>query len=198
MERMGLAEDHALQKQIFWAEKNRAVRPMLAQNLYSILADLLRIAGGGVSVFEVGVCLRRESKGRRHAEEFTMLNVCEMGLRAEDRLPRAKEIARLVLEAAEVPPESCEYLAEESGVYGETMDILSPGGLELASTAMGPHPLDAPWGITVPWVGLGFGLERLIMARAQIGGENPSLARGARSLTHLCGVPLNIPGKRSQ
>ena len=53
---------------------------------------------------------------------------------------------------------------------------------------MGPHALDRPWRITDAWVGIGFGLERLIMAAE--GSE--SLARLGRSLSYLDGIRLNI------
>jgi len=76
---------------------------------------------------------------------------------------------------------------EQSEVYGETIDLVK-GDLELGSGAMGPHPLDVNWGITVPWVGIGFGLERLIMAREGHG----NIQRTARSLTYLNGTRLNI------
>ena len=192
LEKMGLGEDHALQKQIFWVDKNRAVRPMLAPGLYHILADLLRIAGGVVSIFEIGTCMRKESQGTRHAEEFTMLNVVEMGLALEGRRARIEETARLVLEASGLPPDDCSFVTEDSGVYGETLDVVSPGGLELASTAMGPHPLDARWNIHVPWVGLGFGLERLLAAKAELAGIPQNLARHSRSLHYLRGFRLSV------
>ena len=52
-----------------------------------------------------------------------------------------------------------------SEVYGETIDVVSgPDKIEIGSAAMGPHPLDHAWRITDTWVGIGFGLERLIMA----------------------------------
>ena len=74
-------------------------------------------------------------------------------------------------------------------VYGETIDIVSGDqGIEVGSAAMGPHVLDRAWRISVPWVGIGFGLERLLMIAA--GGRN--LARMARSLSYLDGVRLNI------
>jgi phenylalanyl-tRNA synthetase alpha chain len=60
--------------------------------------------------------------------------------------------------------------------------------IELGSGAAGPHPLDAAWGITDAWVGIGFGLERLLMADDQSG----NLAKYGRSLAYLDGVRLNI------
>ena len=77
---------------------------------------------------------------------------------------------------------------EESTVYGQTVDVLSTEGLELGSGAMGPHPLDHAWRITDPWVGIGFGLERLLMAER--GGD--SIGKMGRSLTYLDGITLNI------
>ncbi|MDR2611628.1 MAG: pyrrolysine--tRNA(Pyl) ligase large subunit [Deltaproteobacteria bacterium] len=193
LERMGLDGDHALQSQIFWLDRNRAVRPMLAPNLYYLMVDLLRVAPRPVSIFEIGTCMRRESHGERHGEEFTMLNVVEMGLPLESRQGRVLELARLVIDAAGLPFAECRLEAEESAVYAETLDVVSPGGLELASTAMGPHPLDAPWKIDVPWVGLGFGIERLAMARRIARGETANLARVSGSLSYLAGFRLNIP-----
>jgi len=53
---------------------------------------------------------------------------------------------------------------------------------------MGPHPLDEQWGIIDPWVGIGFGLERLLMIKE--GSQN--VQSMGRSLTYLNGVRLNI------
>jgi len=41
-------------------------------------------------------------------------------------------------------------------------------GAEVCSAAVGPNPLDGNWGIVEPWVGLGFGLERLIMVARRL------------------------------
>ncbi len=190
--RMGLDEQHPLAKQIFWLDRNKAMRPMLAPNLYYLLVDLLRLAPPPVSIFEIGPCMRKETQGARHAAEFTMLNLVVMGLPLESRRRRLEELARLVLAAADLPVDQCRLVGEDSTVYGETLDVESPDGLELASTAMGPHPLDAPWGIDVPWVGLGFGLERLVMARAALEGVTLNPARAGRSLSYLAGFRLNV------
>lgn len=192
LERMGLTEDHSLNKQIFWLDKNKAMRPMLAPNLYYLLVDLLRLAPHPVRIFEIGPCMRKETQGARHAAEFTMLNLVEMGLPLDQRHQRIEHLAKLVVKAAGLPVDECRLVTEDSTVYGETMDVESPEGLELASTAMGPHPLDAPWGIDVPWIGLGFGIERLVMARAAGRGVTLNPVRAGRSLVYLNGFRLNV------
>ena len=195
LERMGLNEDHSLNRQIFWLDRNKALRPMLAPNLYYLLVDLLRLAPHPVSIFEIGPCLRKETAGARHAAEFTMLNMVEMGLPLAVRRERIRELADLVLKTAGLPTSECRLATVDSGVYGETLDVESPDGLELASTAMGPHPLDANWGLMdMPWVGLGFGLERLVMARAARRGQTLNPVRAGRSLSHLAGFRLNVQG----
>ncbi len=190
--RMGIDESHPLNKQIFWLDQNKAMRPMLAPNLYYVLVDLLRLAPHPVSIFEIGPCMRKETQGAQHAAEFTMLNLVEMGLPLESRRARLEELARLILKAADLPVDRCRFVVEESAVYGDTIDVESPEGLELASTAMGPHPLDAPWGVDVPWVGLGFGLERLVMARAAGQGRTLNPVRAGRSLSYVAGLRLNV------
>jgi phenylalanyl-tRNA synthetase alpha chain len=195
LERMGLTEDHSLNRQIFWLDQNKALRPMLAPNLYYLLVDLLRLAPHPVSIFEIGPCLRKETVGARHAAEFTMLNLVEMGLPRAARRERIRELADLVLKAAGLPASECRLTTVDSGVYGETLDVESPDGLELASTAMGPHPLDANWGLMdMSWVGLGFGLERLVMARAAGRGQTLNPVRAGRSLSYLAGFRLNVQG----
>jgi phenylalanyl-tRNA synthetase alpha chain len=190
--RMGIDENHPLNKQVYWLDKNRAMRPMLAPNLYYVLIDLLRLAPHPVSIFEIGPCMRKETQGSKHAAEFTMLNLVEMGLPLESRRERLEELARLVLQAADMPVDECRLVTEDSAVYGEALDVESPDGLELASTAMGPHPLDSAWGVDVPWVGIGFGLERLVMARAALSGVTLNPARAGRGLGYLAGLRLNV------
>ena len=48
--------------------------------------------------------------------------------------------------------------------------------------------LNGNWGVVDPWVGLGFGLERLIMAREGY----PNIERVGRSLAYVDGVRLNV------
>ena len=85
--------------------------------------------------------------------------------------------------------EDYHLVAETSEVYGETIDVEAGADrLEVASGAMGPHPLDRAWKIAEPWVGIGFGLERLLMVT-----ENAkNLASMGRSLAYLDGIRLNI------
>ena len=184
--KMSVDENHALSSQVFWLDKSKCLRPMLAPHLYFVLKDLLRLWERPVRIFEVGSCFRKESQGARHASEFTMLNLVEMGTPLEERQARLKALAAVVMDAAGL--ETYDFEFESSEVYGETMDVVAPGDVEVASGAMGPHALDKAWKITENWVGIGFGLERHLMVKA--GSHN--LGSVGRSLTYLDGVPLNI------
>ena len=78
---------------------------------------------------------------------------------------------------------------ESSAVYGETIDILAgEKRMEVGSAAMGPHALDKAWQVTDAWVGIGFGLERLLMVAEKC----DTLSRMGRSLAYLDGIRLNI------
>lgn len=184
--KMSVDENHALSSQVFWLDKSKCLRPMLAPHLYFVLKDLLRLWERPVRIFEVGPCFRKESQGARHASEFTMLNLVEMGTPTEARQARLKALAGVVMDAAGI--ETFDYAFESSEVYGETMDVVARDDVEVASGAMGPHALDEAWKITENWVGIGFGLERLLMVKE--GSHN--LGSVGRSLTYLDGVPLNI------
>lgn len=187
LSKMGIDDKHPLTSQIYWLGGNKCLRPMLAPHLYFLLKDLLRLWERPVRIFEVGPCFRKESQGARHSTEFTMLNLVEMGLSETSREERIRELAALVVNTAGVKDYKLE--TEKSEVYGETLDVVSArGDIELGSGAMGPHPLDRPWRITDTWVGIGFGLERLLMASQ----GNLSLGRFGRSLTYLDGIRLNI------
>jgi len=118
-------------------------------------------------------------------QEFTMLNLVEMGLPESECSERLKELAGLVMSAVGIDNYSLQ--TESSEVYGDTVDIVV-GDLELGSGAMGPHVLDQQWDINVPWVGIGFGLERLAMARE----DHRNVQRVGRSLTYLNGIRLNV------
>ena len=187
LSKMSIDDTHPLTSQIFWLDKDKCLRPMLAPHLYFVLQDLLRIWEKPVRIFEIGSCFRKESHGARHSNEFTMLNLVEMGLAEETRQKRLEELASLVTQAAGVD----EYIiqTEHSAVYGETIDILDGRNhLELGSAAMGPHVLDRAWQITDAWVGIGFGLERLLM----VAEKSQSLGKMGRSLAYLDGIRLNI------
>jgi pyrrolysyl-tRNA synthetase-like protein len=187
LEKMSIDADHALSSQIYWLEKNKCLRPMLAPHLYYVLKDLLRLWDKPVRIFEVGPCFRKESQGSQHSSEFTMLNLVEMGLPTENRENRIRELGALVADAAGVRDYDFEIVTSE--IYGDTIDVVAgQQRVEVGSAAMGPHPLDRPWKITDTWVGLGFGLERLLM----VAENSRSLAKMGRSLAYLDGIRLNI------
>ncbi|MEN6568348.1 MAG: pyrrolysine--tRNA(Pyl) ligase large subunit [Veillonellales bacterium] len=183
--KMTIDEEHALFSQVFWLDGKKCLRPMLAPNLYYILKDLLRIWEKPVSIFEIGSCFRKESQGNHHLNEFTMLNLVEWGLPEEKRQARIEQLAAIVMQAAEIDGYHLEKTS--SVVYGDTIDVMQ-GELELGSGAIGPHFLDGNWGMFGPWVGIGFGLERLAMVKE--GGQN--VRSMGKSLSYLDGVRLNI------
>ncbi|MCP4151506.1 MAG: pyrrolysine--tRNA(Pyl) ligase large subunit, partial [bacterium] len=185
--RMTIDESHALFSQVIWIEKNKCLRPMLAPHLYYLLKDLLRLWEKPVRIFEVGSCFRKESQGAQHSTEFTMLNLVEMGLPENQREGRLKQLAKLVMDSSGV--ENYLLETETSSVYGETTDVVAGDNkIEVGSAAMGPHPLDHAWRITDTWVGIGFGLERLLMVKE----NSQNLAKMGRSLAYLDGIRLNI------
>jgi pyrrolysyl-tRNA synthetase-like protein len=184
LEKMSITAENPLINQVFWLSKDKCLRPMLAPNLYYLLKRLVRLWGKPIRIFELGPCFRKDTKGSQHLNEFTMLNLVELGLPQASRLQRLKELASLIMGTVgindyKLSSKSCE-------VYGETLDIMTD--TEICSAAMGPHPLDDAWGIVDPWVGLGFGLERLVMAKQ--GYRN--IQRVGRSLIYLDGIRLNI------
>jgi len=187
LNKMTICDDHSFTSQIYWLSQNKCLRPMLAPHLYFVLEDLVRLWDKPVRIFEIGTCFRRESQGSQHSSEFTMLNLVEMGLPVEARETRIVELTSLVAETAGIHNYSLQ--SQKSEIYGETIDVLAgKDGVEVASGAMGPHPLDRAWKITDTWVGIGFGLERLLMAA-----ENcKSIGKLGRSLAYLDGVRLNI------
>jgi pyrrolysyl-tRNA synthetase-like protein len=182
--KMSIDDNHPLYAQVFWIDEKKCLRPMLAPNLYSLWRELIRLWEKPIKIFEVGSCFRKESQGQHHLNEFTMLNVTELGLPLEKRKEWLEEMTELIMKTAGISDYS--VITESSVVYGETYDVVS--GIELGSGAFGPHPLDQNWGIIDPWVGIGFGLERLLMVRE--GGQN--IHRMAKSITYLDGVRLNI------
>ena len=185
LERMTITSEHPLSNQVFWVDKNKCLRPMLAPNLYSLLRDLERIWEKPIKIFEIGTCFRKESQGANHLNEFTMLNLVELGDLEGRQKQRLKELAHMVMEAADVT----DYVLEdcESEVYSKTIDVVVKD-LEIGSGAYGPHELDNNWGIFEPWVGIGFGLERLAVVKR----DYQNIRRVGRSISYLDGSRLNI------
>lgn len=185
--RMTIDDAHPLFRQVFWINEKLCLRPMLAPNLYSLMADFSRLNHRPIRFFEMGSCFRKESDGARHNSEFTMLNLVEMGGQKENRQARLEELASIVATASGLT--DFRFETEDSTVYGTTLDVVAgPEGIEVASGAMGPHPLDAPWGITESWVGIGFGLERLLM----ISKGDISIGKWGKSLSYLDGIRLRL------
>ncbi len=182
--KMSVSDDHPLFSQVFWLDNKRCLRPMLAPNLYTLWKDLLRLWEKPIRIFEIGTCYRKESKGSLHLNEFTMLNLTELGLPKDQRHQRLEELASLVMDTVGITDYQLE--STSSVVYGDTLDVVK--GIELGSSAMGPHILDDQWGIIDSWVGIGFGIERLLMVKE--GSQN--VQSMGRSLTYLNGVRLNI------
>ena len=183
--RMGVEHGHPLRDQVFWLQDGRCLRPMLAPNLYTLLRRLGRIYTRPFGIFEIGTCFRRDSKGASHLNEFTMMNLVELGRGGAEGRARLRELAALVMHAAGIA--DYELVATESDVYGDMLDV-EVRGSEVCSACVGPLPMDGNWGIVEPWVGLGFGLERLLMAREGYAG----IERVGRSLRYLDAVRLNI------
>jgi len=187
LSKMSITQDHPLGDQVYWLGRNKCLRPMLAPHLYFVLKDLLRLWDTPVRIFEVGPCFRKETQGAQHASEFTMLNLVEMGLAEETRDKRIAEMADLVTRTAGID----DYLLKKttSEVYGDTIDVMAgEDSIELGSAAMGPHRLDREWKIAATWIGIGFGLERLLM----VAEKSRNIGKWVRSLTYLDGIRLNI------
>ena len=185
LERMDIGAGHPFRDQVYWVDPKRCLRPMLAPNLYRLMRALGRVCKGRLSLFEIGSCFRKEAGGARHASEFTMLNLVEMSVPVGQRQKRLRDLAALVMAAAGI--DDYQAVEEVSEIYGPSIDIVA-GGTEVASCALGPHRLDAAWGVLEPWVGLGFGLERLMMVAE--GGS--SLGRWCRNTAYVDGIRLNV------
>jgi len=181
---MSIGESHELAKQVFWVDENRCLRPMLAPNLYYLLRELVKVWEKPVRIFEVGPCFRRDSAGKHHLNEFTMLNLVELGLPEKTKTERFEELAALVMRTAGI--QNYEFRRHQSEVYGETIDLDST--VELASGVIGPNPLDSRWEVVDNWVGIGVGLERLIM----VSEKYQNIQRAGRALVYLDGIRLNI------
>ncbi len=185
--KMTVDENHPLYEQVFWLSKKQCLRPMLAPNLYSLMLDFSRQKVRPIRFFEIGSCFRKESEGANHAAEFTMLNLVEMGVPMDERIERLRYLARLIAETTAL--ENYDFEEEESAVYGSTLDLVAgPNKVEVASGAIGPHPLDHNWGIRDSWIGMGFGVERLKMIQA----GDKSISKWCKNLHYLDGIRLRI------
>jgi len=183
LKKMGITEDAPLWRQVFWLDKDRCLRPMLAPNLYFLLVRLQRLWPRPIRIFETGVCWRKESKGGKHLEEFTMLNLVELGCDGDPQ-DRLIELVAMLMGQLGI---KYSLVTESSQVYGTTTDVVCDG-IEVASGATGPHPLDINWNIAEPWAGLGIGIERVCMLTS---GAN-NVQRVGRSLIYLDGGRLNV------
>ncbi len=186
LDKMTITKDHPLTNQVFWLDSKRCLRPMLAPNLYTVMRDLNKITKAPVRIFEVGSCFRKESQGAQHMNEFTMLNLVDFaGIKDGRQMERLKELAKDAMKVIGIADYELEI--EKSEVYGETMDIVR-GELEIASGAYGPHFLDPKWGVFEPWVGIGFGIERIAMSM----GNYRTIKRIGKSIAYLDGSPLKL------
>jgi pyrrolysyl-tRNA synthetase-like protein len=185
--RMSIDQQHPLFDKVFWISVKQCLRPMLAPNLYRLMYELGRLSKRPIRFFEIGPCFRKESDTAQHNNEFTMLNLVEMGLPEEDRHQRLMELGQLIVDSAGL--KDCVFEKETSAVYGDTIDIVcGEDKVEIASGAIGPHPLDHAWKITDTWVGLGFGLERMVMMAE----GSDSIGKWGKSLAYLDGIRLNF------
>ncbi|MHC4203193.1 MAG: pyrrolysine--tRNA(Pyl) ligase large subunit [Planctomycetota bacterium] len=185
--KMSIDHQHPLFEKVFWINDKQCLRPMLAPNLYHLMYELGRLGKKPIRFFEIGPCFRKESDSAQHNSEFTMLDLVEMGLPRENRRQRLEELGRLIADAAGLKDYAFEK--KSSAVYGDTIDIVcGDDKLEIASGAMGPHSLDNAWRIIDTWVGLGFGLERMVMMAE----GSDSIGKWGKSLAYLDGIRLNF------
>ncbi|WP_287586862.1 pyrrolysine--tRNA(Pyl) ligase large subunit [Candidatus Borrarchaeum sp.] len=183
IKRMEIKENHSLWKQIFWLDESRCLRPMLAPGLYHLMSQLRKFVNP-VKIFEIGQCFRKETTGQQHLEEFTMMNLVEYG----DILEPEKRINYMIdLIMKNVGLKEYKVHQVDSLVYGTTIDV-SIEGVEIASAAIGPHPLDKNWNVYEPWAGIGVGIERLILLKENF----KNIKRISRSLSYLNGWRLDI------
>lgn len=180
--KMTIDENHPLYKQVFFIDGKRCLRPMLAPNLYYVMRKLRDHTDGPVKIFEIGSCYRAESHSNDHLEEFTMLNLVDMGPQG-DAKEKLKKYIDIVMKTVGLEYELKE---EYSDVYKETIDV-EVNGEEVSSAAVGPHFLDPAFDVNEPWCGAGFGLERLIMMRDGDG----SVKKTGRSLNYVNGYKIS-------
>lgn len=182
VERMGINSDIELSKQVFRIDKNLCLRPMLAPNLYNYLRKFDRILPDPIKIFEIGPCYRKESDGKEHLEEFTMLNFCQMGSGCT-----REKLEGLIKEFLDHFGIDFEIIGDSCMVYGDTLDVMH-GDMELSSAVVGPVPMDRDWGIDKPWIGAGFGLERLL----KVMHDFKNIKRASRSESYYNGISTNL------
>ncbi len=182
IERMGIDNDKELSKQIFRVDKNFCLRPMLAPNLYNYLRKLNRALPDPIKIFEIGPCYRKESDGKEHLEEFTMLNFCQMGSGCT-----RENLEAIIKDFLDYLGIDFEIVGDSCMVYGDTLDVMH-GDMELSSAVVGPVPMDRDWGINKPWIGAGFGLERLL----KVMHDFKNIKRASRSESYYNGISTNI------
>ncbi|MBR4504345.1 MAG: hypothetical protein IKP20_05190 [Candidatus Methanomethylophilaceae archaeon] len=180
--KMTITADHPLYKQVFFIDDKRALRPMHAMNLYAVMRKLRDHTDGPVKIFEIGSCFRKESKSSTHLEEFTMLNLVELGPDG-DAMEHLKTYIGDIMDAVGLEYETTR---EESDVYVETLDV-EINGTEVASGAIGPHKLDPAHDIHEPWAGVGFGLERLLMLK----NGKSNVRKTGKSTTYVNGYKMD-------
>ncbi|MDR0198615.1 MAG: hypothetical protein LBI08_02605 [Methanomassiliicoccaceae archaeon] len=182
LEKMTITRDSQLYRQVFPIDEKRCLRPMLAPNLYFVMRKLRDRTLGPVRIFEIGSCFRKESRSNNHLEEFTMLNLVELGPKGDPTDGLKKYITKIMDRTG------LEYKTTEecSEVYKTTLDV-EVNGVEVASGAVGPHVLDAAHDIHEPWCGAGFGLERLLMEMQR----KSNIKKVGKSLVYLNGSKID-------
>ncbi|MDR2866570.1 MAG: hypothetical protein LBV13_04115 [Methanomassiliicoccaceae archaeon] len=182
LEKMTITRESQLYRQVFMIDDKRCLRPMLAPNLYFVMRKLRDKTPGPVRIFEIGSCFRKESKSNNHLEEFTMLNLVELGPDGDPTDILKKHISD-IMNATGLDYRMTEECSE---VYKTTLDV-EVDGVEVASGAVGPHVLDRAHDIHEPWCGAGFGLERLLM---EMTGKT-NVKKVGRSLVYLNGAKID-------
>jgi pyrrolysyl-tRNA synthetase-like protein len=183
LRKMGITKEHPLYEQVFWLDEKRCLRPMLAPNLYYLMRQLKRNVKMPLRLFEIGTCYRKESHGNSHLEEFTMLNLVEL----KPDIDAVDQLKKHIVSVMDLIGLEYELVSCDSEVYVTTIDV-EVGGVEVASGAVGPHILDKAHGITDPWSGVGFGLERLLLMRS----GDLNIKKVGRSLIYLNGARIDI------
>jgi pyrrolysyl-tRNA synthetase-like protein len=183
LRKMGITKEHPLYEQVFWLDEKRCLRPMLAPNLYFLMRQLKRNVKMPLMLFEIGTCYRKESHGNSHLEEFTMLNLVEM----KPDTDATERLKQHIVSVMDLIGLEYELVTAESEVYVSTIDV-EVGGVEVASGAVGPHILDKAHGVTDPWAGVGFGLERLLLMKS----GDLNIKKVGRSLIYLNGARIDI------